>query len=123
MLSRNVVTVVCLACLCAPASARDRVSLAARNWVTSVVTAVSEAARQVEPRTRGKGRTVQIRVRMAGDGTVLDVTIERPAVDALTEKRVRKVVIAAGPFERPPIEMLAADGSTELSFPLETSVR
>lgn len=123
MLSRNGVTVVCLACLCAPASARDRISLAARNWVTSVVTDVSEAARQIEPRPRGTGRTVQIRVRVAGDGTVLDVTIERPAVDALTEKRVRKVVIAAGPFERPPIEMLAADGSTELSFPLETPVR
>lgn len=123
MLSRNVIRVACLACLCAPASARDQVSLAARDWVTSVVTDVSEVVRQIDLRPRGKGRTVQIRVRVAGDGTVLDVTIEHPTVDARMEKRVREVVIAAGPFERPPIEMLAADGSTELSFPLETHVR
>lgn len=123
MLSRKLLSMVSLACLAAPASAQDRVSLAVRNWVTSVVTVVSQASRQIDPRPWGKGQTVQIRVRVSGDGTVLDVTIERPTVDALTEKRVREVVIAAGPFKRPPAEMLAANGSTELSFPVEADAR
>lgn len=123
MPSRTLAAAVCLACLLVPASAREGVSRAAREWVAAVVGRIEETSRLgARTSAAGKIRRVEIRLRVDRDGSVLGVEVERAATNVV-EKRVRAAVAAAAPFEPPPGELLAADGSTELSFPLELGRR
>lgn len=120
MPSRALTSAVCLACFLLPAMAVEGGSLAARKWVTSLVSRVGEAVRPDSIDPANKQQMVEIRVRVAVDGSILNVVVELPSVDEVLEKRIKAAVAATGPFEPPPGELLAADGSTELSFPIET---
>lgn len=119
MSSRALAGAACLACLLAPASAQDGISHAARTWMSAVVTRVSEVMRLDTHAPAAKVRTIEIRIRVGADGSVIGVEVERPTADNLIEKRVKTAIATGGPFAPPPSELLAADGTTELSFPLE----
>lgn len=119
MRSRALAAVACLACLLTPTSAHDGVSRAAHAWMSAVVTRVSEVARPETHDPTGKVRTIEIRIRVAADGSVLGVEVEHPISDNFIEKRVKATIATAGPFAPPPRELLAADSSTELNFPVE----
>ena len=122
MLARIVVAALCLGGVLIPASARDAVGRAAREWVADVVERVQSAA-SVTAATSGKRkvRTLDVHVRVAADGAVLEVAFGEPPPSEGTEKRLRAAVMAAGPFGPPPSELLAPDGSTGLDFPLRVA--
>jgi hypothetical protein len=119
MSARTLASAFCLAALIVPASAREAISAAARAWLADVVERVEATASlaAAAPGTR-RARTVDVHMRIATDGTVLEVRLGQTAVPGPTEKRLQSAVATAGPFDPPPRELLASDGSTELSFPL-----
>lgn len=122
MPARTLAVALCLATLSTPGSARETVDAAARAWVADVVERVQAAASPAaaSPGT-GKARTVDVHVRVAGDGTVLEVGFGPAELPASCEDRLRTAVGTAGPLRPPPRELLTPDGSTELSFPLRLS--
>lgn len=119
MLARIAVAALCLGGAVLPASARDAVGRVARAWVKDVVERVQgTAATTAVTSGKRKVRTIDVHVRVAADGAVLEVAFGKPPLSGGTEKRLRAAVMAAGPFGPPPNELLAPDGSTGLDFPL-----
>ncbi len=62
--------------------------------------------------------TIEVRVRVAEDGSVLMVEVERSSGSRSLDERAVAAVKAAGPYAPPPAQMLMANGTTELTFPL-----
>lgn len=103
-----------------PAQAEPGVPPAVRRWIAAVVTKVGEAdGAPAAGRPRGRSGTVEIRLRIAADGSLRDATIERGSGSAERDAWVLAAARAAGPFGPPPRALLTADGTTELSFPLD----
>lgn len=121
MLARIVVAALCLGGVITPVSARDAVGRAGRAWVADVVERVQGTAALLATTSASgarKVRTVDIHIRVAADGALLEVAFGNPPLPEGTEKRLRAAIAAAGPFDPPPNELLAPDGSTGLDFPL-----
>ncbi len=95
-----------------------RVDSREKDWVSLVVSKISEADRRAAG-TRAQRGVVTIRVRVASDGSLEDVAIEQGSGTASLDERALQAVRAAAPFKPPPAGLLSLDGSTELSFPLE----
>lgn len=112
------------ACLCllllsaVPAQAEPSVSPAVRRWIATVVTRIGEAGQSSTPARAG---TVEIRLRVAADGSLRDVAIERGSGSAELDARILAAARAAAPFGPPPRALLTEDGTTELSFPVHLS--
>lgn len=122
MLTRIAVAALCLSGVVAPVSARDAVGRAARTWVANVVERMEgTAARVATTSGKRKVRMIDVQVRIAADGAVLEVAFGNPPPSEATEKRLRAAVMAAGPFGPPPNELLTPDGSTSLDFPLRVA--
>ncbi|MDP4023358.1 TonB family protein [Methylobacterium sp. NEAU 140] len=103
-----------------PAAAGE--TAAARRWLSTVVTRIGEADRPTGAAgsgTRTRAGTVEIRIRIARDGSVIDAQVERSSGSAARDAGALAAIRKAGPFPSPPAELLMADGTTELSFPLE----
>ncbi|CAO4178451.1 Energy transducer TonB [Methylorubrum aminovorans] len=93
-------------------------SAPARAWVENVVGRVEGTAQLVVATASGsKIRKVDVHIRIAADGAILNVEFGPPP-DAL-DTRLREAVVAAGPFGRPPQALLAPDGMTDLNFTLD----
>lgn len=106
--------------LAVPARAEPGVPPAVRRWIAAVVTKVGEADGAPAPgQPRGQSGTVEIRLRIAADGSLRDATIERGSGSVARDARALAAARAAGPFGPPPRALLTADGTTELSFPLD----
>ena len=98
---------------------RDRIAPAVRDWISGVVTKIGETDRgRVRGSRGGASGTVTIRVRIAADGSVDRVEIERSSGSPDLDRRARTAARDAGPFRPPPASLLTAAGSTELSFPV-----
>ncbi|MCB4805893.1 hypothetical protein QO001_006122 [Methylobacterium brachiatum] len=123
MLSRIAAGAFCVATLITLASAKDAVGRAGRAWVADVVERVEGAAALVAGTSRSrKARTVDVHIRVAADGTVLDVRFGNPPPPESIGKRLKAAVAAAAPFGPPPSELLAPDGVTDLDFPVRMAV-
>jgi protein TonB len=112
----------CLLCLSAAVSARNLPDggPAVTEWLSDVVTKVDTAARAgAPPRRAGRFGTVTVRIRVAADGSLRGVTVEKSSGTEALDRRAVAAIKTAAPFEPPPSELLAEDGITELAFPLE----
>ena len=95
-----------------------------QRWLSSVLVKIEAADRSRAPRqSGGRSATVEVRVRVGEDGSVLAVEVERSSGTRSLDERAIAAVKAAGPFAPPPAQMLMANGTTELSFPLTLSGR
>jgi protein TonB len=119
---RSLVLAGCLLCLSAAVSARDLPDAgpAVTRWLSDVVTKVDAAGRPgAPPRRAGRFGTVTVRIRVAADGSLQGATVEKSSGTEALDRRAVAAVRAVAPFEPPPSELLAEDGTTELAFPLE----
>lgn len=125
MLARIAAGALCLVSLAAPAFAREPVSRDARAWVANVVERVQGTAALVAaPTAARKGRVFGIHLRIATDGSVQDISFDSPLPSGVLGRRLEAAIVAASPFDPPPVELLTLDGATSLDFPLTvTSVR
>lgn len=119
MLTRIAVVALCLGGMLASAYARDAIGRAAHAWVAEVVERVQGTAASVAAisGTR-KVWAIDVHVRVAADGTVLEVAFATLPPMGDTEERLRAAIVAAGPFVPPPKGLLAPNGTTSLDFPL-----
>ncbi|MCJ2081830.1 TonB family protein [Methylobacterium sp. J-090] len=108
----------------AGASAQTRVTPEVREWLSALVAKVATAVEVTRP-TPGKRRpvVVEVRVVVAADGTLRDVSVERGSGSRRTDESALAAVMAAAPFGPPPKELLARDGTADLSFPMELAHR
>lgn len=93
-----------------------------RDWVTMVVSRISEADRRARG-LKNLGGIVAIRIRIAADGSLEDAAVEKASGSSSLDERALQAVRAAGPFRPPPAQLLGLEGFTELSFPLELPAR
>jgi TonB family protein len=93
---------------------------AVRRWLSKVISKIdkTDQAQTIVPGKRKSG-TVMIRVRVAADGHVNGVEVERSSGSPSLDERAVAAVRAADPFDPPPATLLTSAGVTELSFPLQ----
>ncbi|WP_336491127.1 energy transducer TonB [Methylobacterium nigriterrae] len=90
-----------------------------QRWLSSVVAKIEAADRSRAARQQnGRSVAVDVRVRVAEDGSVLAMEVERSSGTRSLDERAIAAIKAAGPFTAPPAQMLLPNGTTELSFPL-----
>ena len=89
-----------------------------RDWVSTVVTRISEADRKTADGVEARG-SVTIRVRIGADGSLDGVEVDQGSGSAALDERAIRAVRAASPFRPPPATLLSLEGYTELSFPLQ----
>jgi protein TonB len=108
----------------AGASAQTRVTPEVREWLSALVAKVATAVEVTRP-TPGRHRlvVVEVRVVVAPDGMLRGVSVERSSGSGRTDDRALAAVMAAAPFGPPPKELLARDGTADLSFPMELAHR
>ena len=100
--------------------ARDQTSPEVRDWLSAVITKISQAdSKEANPSRRKPSRAVIVRVQIAADGFVNRVEVERSSGSPDLDQRARSVVRAASPFNPPPAPLLTEAGTTELSFPVQ----
>lgn len=110
---------LCLSLLGSVAPSEAGAPLGVQRWLSSVLAKIDAADRSRTPRRQmSRSMTVEVRVRIAEDGSVLLVEVERSSGSRSLDERAVAAVKAAGPFAAPPAQMLMANGTTELSFPL-----
>lgn len=120
MLARIAAGAISVIVLFGPVEAKDAVGASARAWIANVVERVEGTARLVIATAgRRKARKVDVHIRVAADGTILDVEFGNPPPPDALETRLRGAVAAAGPFGPPPDALLALDGTTDLNFTLD----
>ena len=101
------------------AQARDQVSAEVQDWLSAVITKITEAnSKDAKPSRRKPSLAVIVRVEIAADGFVNRVDVERSSGSPDLDERARSLVRAASPFSPPPAPLLTKAGTTELSFPL-----
>lgn len=111
---------LCLGLLCSVGTGDAAAPAGVQRWLSSVLAKIEAADRSHAPsRDRGASSAVEVRVRVAQDGSVLAVEVERSSGTPSVDERAVAAIKAAGPFAPPPPEMLMANGTTELSFPLK----
>jgi TonB family protein len=66
---------------------------------------------------------VEVRVVLAADGTLRDVSVERGSGSRRTDDMALAAVRAAAPFRPPPEELLTRDGTADLRFPMKMATR
>lgn len=124
MLARIAAGAMGVIVLFGPVAAKDAVGVRARIWIANVVERVEGTATLVAATAgRRKTRTVDVHIRVAADGAVVDVAFGNPPPPEAVEKRLRAAVAAASPFGPPPSELIAPDGATDLDFPLRIADR
>lgn len=101
------------------APSEARAPLGVQRWLSSVLAKIDAADRSRTPRRqKSRSMTIEVRVRVAEDGSVLMVEVERSSGSRSLDERAVAAVKAAGPYAPPPAQMLMANGTTELTFPL-----
>lgn len=109
-----------LSLLCSVGTGDAAAPAGVQRWLSTVLAKIEATDRSHAPsRDRGRFFTVEVRVRVAQDGSVLAVDVESSSGTPSVDERAIAAVKAAGPFAPPPPEMLMANGTTELSFPLK----
>jgi protein TonB len=109
----------------AGASAQTRVTPEVREWLSALVAKMATAVEVTRP-APGQRRSVvvvEVRVVIAADGTLRDVSVERGSGSRRTDDSALAAVMAAAPFGPPPKDLLARDGTADLSFPMELAHR
>ena len=108
----------------AGASAQTRVTPKIREWLSALVAQVTtaEEATGAAP-DRRRFVVVEVRVVVAADGTLRDVSVERGSGSRRTDEAALAAVRAAAPFGPPPEDLLTREGTADLGFPMETPRR
>ena len=110
---------LCLCLISSGGRGEAAAPVSVQRWLSSVLAKIEAADRsRAAGQSGGRSAAVEVRVRVAEDGSVLAVEVERSSGTRSLDERAMRAVKAAGPFAPPPAQMLMANGTTELSFPL-----
>lgn len=115
---------LCLSLMGSISAGEAAAPIGVQRWLSSVLVKIGSADRaRAAGQNGGRAAAVEVRVRVAEDGSVLAVEVERSSGTLSLDERAIAAVKAAGPFAPPPAQMLMPNGTTELSFPITLSGR